>query len=278
MDLSSGAAAVIVGLLDGPIVATHPDLQAMSLTPIGSGPAAVCSDMNEPACHHGTSIALILGGRRASAVPAIAPGCTFLSRSVFSATESFDGRTPSTSPELLAAALVEMVDAGAQLINLSAAMNQPSAANFQRLKDALDYAARRGVLVVSAAGNQRTLGSTTITRHPWVIPVTGCDLDGRPLDQSNFGAHAGRQGLGAPGLVDALTDETGRPYAFSGTSAAAAFVTGAAALLLSLHAAAGAAGVKRALLQPHAGRRPSVVPPLLNAFAAHTFLQQEMRR
>ncbi|MBV8111318.1 MAG: hypothetical protein JO012_16295, partial [Hyphomicrobiales bacterium] len=40
---------------------------------------------------------------------------------------------------------------------------------------ALDMAARCGVIVVAAVGNQRIVGSSTLTRHPWVIPVAACD-------------------------------------------------------------------------------------------------------
>jgi hypothetical protein len=55
------------------------------------------------------------------------------------------------------------------------------------LRDVLDYAARRGVLMV-AAGNHGTLGSSAITRHPWAIPVVGYGLNGRPMVRSNLGS------------------------------------------------------------------------------------------
>ena len=49
--------------------------------------------------------------------------------------------------------------------------------------------------MVAAAGNQGTLGSSAITRHPWVIPVVACDLRGRPMNESNLGSSIGRRGL-----------------------------------------------------------------------------------
>ena len=53
--------------------------------------------------------------------------------------------------------------------------------------------------MVAAAGNQGTVGSSVITRHPWVIPVIACDLQGRPTTESNLGSSIGRRGLAAPG-------------------------------------------------------------------------------
>jgi subtilisin family serine protease len=76
---------------------------------------------------------------------------------------------PSASPEELGRAIVDVISAGASVINLSAALAQPSAKGERQLTETLDYAARRGVLVVAAAGNQGTVGSSAITRHSWVM-------------------------------------------------------------------------------------------------------------
>ncbi len=73
------------------------------------------------------------------------------------------------------------------MINLSASLVQPSGKGERELPEALDYALRRSVIVVAAAGNQAAVGATHITRHPWVIPVTvACDLQGRLLDYSRI--------------------------------------------------------------------------------------------
>ena len=106
---------------------------------------------------------------------------------------------PSATPQELAAAIIECIDAGARVINLSLALAQPSTKGEQALEEALNQAVRRGVIVVAAAGNQGTLGSSAITRHPWVIPVVACDLRGRPMNESNLGSSIGRRGLSAPG-------------------------------------------------------------------------------
>ena len=96
-------------------------------------------------------------------------------------------RSPSATPQELAAALVETINAGARIINMSSASFLSVFQSERALEDALDYAMSRGVIVVAAAGNQAAIGSSAITRHPWVIPVVAYDLLGKPLDQSEPG-------------------------------------------------------------------------------------------
>jgi subtilisin family serine protease len=84
-------------------------------------------------------------------------------------------QTPCASPQELVAAIFQCIDAGARVINLSLALAEPSAKREPFLEEALNQAARRSVIVVAAAGNQGTLGSSAITRHPWVIPVIACE-------------------------------------------------------------------------------------------------------
>jgi subtilisin family serine protease len=152
----------------------------------------------------------------------------------------------------------------------------PSAATDRRLQDALDYAARLGVLVVAAAGNQATLGSSAITRHPWVIPVVAYDRRGRPTRDSNLGASIGRRGVGAPGeAIESLAPDGGVRVG-GGTSSAAAFVTGALALLCSLFPEASPSEVKRAVIS--GGRRRTVTPPLMSGERALNAMERAFGR
>jgi len=107
-----------------------------------------------------------------------------------------------------------------------------------------------------------------ITRHPWVIAVIGCDLEGRPTTESNLGKSIGRWGLAAPGENITSLGTSGNPQTSGGTSVAAPFVTGAIALLWSECPGASAARIKYAVTQ--AGRRPqrTIAPPVLDAWAA----------
>jgi subtilisin family serine protease len=171
----------------------------------------------------------------------------------------------------LAVAILDCIQAGARLINLSLALAQPSMRDERVLGAALDHATRQGVVIVAAAGNQNALGSTAITRHPWVIPVVAYDRQGKPLAYSNFGSSIGRRGLGAPGNdVDSLVSDGQAPPS-SGTSVATPFITGTIALLWSMFPKASAQHVKLAATQA-ATRRTSVVPPLLDAWAAYQTL------
>jgi subtilisin family serine protease len=172
----------------------------------------------------------------------------------------------------LASAIVETIDAGARILNLSAALVQPSSNGERELQSALDYAAQRGVIVVAAAGNQGVVGSSVITRHPWVIPVAGCDRQGRPLSQSNLGSSIGRRGILGPGdNITSLAPE-GEPVIFGGTSVAAPFVTGAVALLWSEFPIAPAAELLLAVRGTRSPSRAAIVPPLLDAWSAHQFM------
>ncbi len=176
---------------------------------------------------------------------------------------------PSASPEELATAITETIGAGAKVINLSAALTNPSSRGEHQLEQALDYAAQRGVLVVAAAGNQGTVGSSAITRHPWVIPVVACDLQGRPTAESNLGSSIGRWGLAAPGENIVSLGADGKPQTSAGTSAAAPFVTGAIALLWSEFPKTSAAQIKLAITQAGGRSRRTIAPPLLDAWAAY---------
>jgi subtilisin family serine protease len=132
------------------------------------------------------------------------------------------------------------------------------------------------VIVVVAAGNQGTMGSSAITRHPWVIPVAACDRQGRPVGYSNLGNSIGRRGLSAPGENITSLVANGKSLAFGGTSAAAPFVTGAIALLYSKFPKATAAQVKFAVTGRHTPRRAAVVPPLLDAMSAYQAMSRIM--
>jgi subtilisin family serine protease len=187
---------------------------------------------------------------------------------------------PSAKPEELAEAIIDCLDNGARVLNVSAAIAQPSSKSERALGQALDEAARRGVIVVAAAGNQGTLGSTAITSHPWVLPVAAYDLAGRPLGQSNLGGSIGRRGLGAPGETITSLGTDGNPLTSGGTSAAAPFVTGAITLLWSEFPGVSAGAMKLAVTRTLLVRRSTVVPPLLDAWGAYRSLlsAQERRR
>jgi len=267
MDLSAGEPEIKVGLIDGPVLKSHADLEAKNIQEV-LGKQGTCANSSSIACMHGTFVAGIISGKRGSKAPSISPGCTLILRPIFSE----GGQMPSATLKELAEAIWECIQAGARLINMSVALTQPSKGQ-RELINALDYATKQGIIVVAAAGNQGTMGSSIITRHHWVIPVAACDLEGRPIDQSNLGSSIGRRGLRTPGDAVTSLGTQGQPVTMGGTSVAAPFVTGAIALLWSIFPDAAAAEVKSAVMQSQEARR-TVVPPLLDAWAAYQFMKK----
>lgn len=266
MALTSGRADVVVGLVDGPVALDHPAFATGNILVLDGG--TIRRDAGSISSQHGTCVAGILSARRESEAPGIAPDCTLVIRPVFTDVTPV-GQLPSASPRELAEAIVACVNAGVRVINLSAALEGGSFSADRDLAEVMDFAARRGVLMVAAAGNHGAVAGSAIIGHRWTIPVVACDRVGRPLAQSNLGRSIGIGGLGGPGEDVVSLEPLGKSTAFSGTSVAAPFVTAAAALLWSLFPKATAAEVKCALLSPTLGRRRTVVPPLLDAWGAY---------
>lgn len=265
---SIGSPDVVVAVIDGPVSA-HPDLSAAATLQFNVGdPSADAGDTA-----HGTFIAGILGASRESAAPGLCPGCSFLSFPVFTANGAAPGRM-STSPAQLADAITTCVDAGAHLINLSLATTGTAQWSSEDLRSALWFAAARRCLVVAAAGNNGTLFSNVITQHPWVLPVTALGNDGRPLRRANLGASIGSRGVAAPGEGVASLAPGGGYAIGSGTSAAAAIVTGTLALLRSAVPNASAPGLRYAIVRGARRIGPvSVVPPSMHGLDTYRLLE-----
>lgn len=272
MNRSQGRAEVAIAVIDGPVALDHPALAGAAVREIPGKLKGACSRAETIACSHGTLVAGILAAQRGHLAPAICPGCTLLLRPIFAENDKGNGQFPMATPEELAEAIIDSIRAGARVINISAALARSSPKGKRRLENALDYAAHRGVVTVAAAGNQGSVGSSVITAHPWVIPVAACTVQGRPLGFSNLGSSVGRRGLMAPGenITSLRTDGTSQT--FSGTSAAAPFVTGSIGLLWSEFPSAEPVRIRRAVAQTGVQRRATIVPPLLDAWAAYQVL------
>src|SRR5262249_18409269 len=108
----------------------------------------------------------------------------------------------------------------------------------QPIDDGIAYAQSKGDVFVAAAGNNGTNNDTTRfypanDPHSNVISVAAIDSTGALASFSNYGANS--VALGAPG-VSVLSTLPNGGYGFgSGTSFAAPFVTGTAALVLAAH-------------------------------------------
>ena len=183
---------------------------------------------------------------------------------------------PSANPDELAAAVIDCIDAGARVINLSLALAQNSTGAERALKSALDRAMLRGVIVIAAAGNQNIVGSGVITSHPWVIPITACDREGFPSAYSNAGLSIGGRGLRAPGdgiissgahgAVDLfLRNQRRGPLRHRHDRVAVVYIP-------RCNSPRNEAGPDTS-----AGAPTSIVPPLLNAWTAYQTLAMRYR-
>lgn len=220
-DYSTGSASVTIAIVDSGVDLTHPDLAAK----IVSGYDFVNDDSIPQDDHfqsHGTHVAGIAAalsnngigvagvswGARIMPVKALDPiGFGFLS-------DVADG-------------IVWAANHGAQIINLSLGGVSDSLA----LQDAVNYASSRGILLVAAAGNSGASPPLYPARYAKVIAVGAVDNLNNRLATSNFGTELD---LVAPGWMIYSTFRSGGYGYNSGTSMAAPFVSGLAAVLYGI--------------------------------------------
>lgn len=267
MERTAGRPEVVIGLIDGPVALDHPDLERRSIRAVRGRPASCSTE--DASCAHGTFVAGILAARRGTAAPAICPGCTLALRPIFGALRA--QAVPVAPPRELAAAIRECIAAGARIVNISATLTTTRGDERGLLAQALDLAARRGVLVVVAAGNQATVAGSVLSRHRWALPVVACSASGHPVASATLGMSIGARGLCAPGEDVVSLAPGGGQRRLGGSSTAAPVVTGAAALIWSEHPEAHAAEIRSALTG--GARRASVVPPLLDAWSAYRAME-----
>ena len=124
----------------------------------------------------------------------------------------------------VAAAIVYAADNGAQVINMS----WGDTVNAFLIEDAVAYAYARGCVMVAAAGNKGTVGSWYPAGLKTVISVAWLTKERQLNGDSNFGATID---IAAPGDEILSTDLNGAYLHVSGTSIAAAHVSGVAALV-----------------------------------------------
>ncbi len=120
------------------------------------------------------------------------------------------------------------VDRGARVINLSLTL----LAGSPSVGEALEYAASRGVIIVTSAGNAgRDEPVEFPSGEPIVISVAATDLEDQKASFSNYNAQVD---LVAPGvsILSLYTLESAQFATWTGTSMSAPFVSGASALVI----------------------------------------------
>ncbi|MFD4317672.1 S8 family serine peptidase [Streptomyces sp. NPDC058548] len=227
-----GDPRVCVAVLDGPVDLSHPCLAGADLTrldtlvqePAGTGPMSL----------HGTHVTSLIFGTPGSPVTGLAPRCRGLILPVFR--DGGDGRVPQMD---LARAIERAVEEGAHVINISGGERTEADQADTLLARALRLCEDRGVLVVSAVGNDGADTHQVPAAVPSVLAVGAAAADGRPLDISNWGADYRSHGVLAPGQDIEGAAPGGGLAALTGSSFATPLVAGTAALLVAAQLAAG---------------------------------------
>src|SRR5262245_45380351 len=224
-----GDPAVCIAVLDGPVDLSHPSLEGANLT-WGETLVPGTIDLG-PACRHGTHVASVIFGQHYGPVPGVAPRCRGVLLPIFQS-QGEQSLQPCSQLDL-ARALTQAVQQGADVVNISGGQFSPSGTAHPLLADVVRDCARRGVLIVAAAGNDGCACLHVPAALDSVLAVGAMDAGGEPLGSSNWGGPYGIQGILAPGVAILGAQPGGSPAQATGTSYATALVSGVAALLVS---------------------------------------------
>jgi hypothetical protein len=219
---------VLVAIIDSEVDASHPDLAGAITASFGAA-------ADERPHSHGTGMAGAIAAHRT--MLGTAPGVGLLTvRAFSSAAESAQGTTFNILKGLDWAA-----DDGARVVNMSfAGPSDPL------LRDALLKANKKGMVLIAAAGNAGPNASPEFPgAYPSVIAVTATDSRDALFPGANRGNYIT---VAAPG-VDVLVPAPGSGYQLTtGTSVAAAEVSGVAALLIERNPALTPTQVRKILM------------------------------
>lgn len=214
--VSAGAGARVAVLDSAPDVG-HRELAGVRLVEIEDGPSA------EPALHGSLTVGVIAAAAgNGYGIAGAAPRAELIAVPVCAP------RSEGAPDTCLLHDLLRGIDAAiaarAQVLNLSFA--GPPNPLLERAVRRLD---QLGMVVVAAAGNEGSDEPRYPAAYPTVIGVGASDAEGRPAATSNRGLSAE---IWAPG-DEVLSTVPGDAFAFaSGTSFAAAHVSGALAVLI----------------------------------------------
>jgi subtilisin family serine protease len=207
---------VLIAVIDTAIDTEHPDLQGIVKVSFDAA-----SDMAGESDGHGTAVAGIIGGQ--GTVGGVAPQARILAVRAFATPDS---RQPVASSSFILLRAIEWsVLNGAQVLNMSFVGPSDPA-----VRAMIEGARARNAVIVAAAGNGGPKAPAAYpAAYPSVVAVTAIDASDRRYQQANRGDYIA---ISAPG-VDILAPADGKRHAFvSGTSFAAAHVSGIVALLL----------------------------------------------
>jgi thermitase len=192
------------------------------------------ADGPEDEVGHGTHVSGIVAARGIEMDEGVAPGCRVIPVRVLATMKSGNRLVGAGIVDNINTGIKWAVDNGAQIINMSLGIRH--AGGGLPHQDVIRYALSKNVTVVAASGNDGTAERYYPGALPGVIAVGAVDEHGVVTPFTSYGAPIT---VVAPGtnIYSCFAHNT---YAFaSGTSQAAPFVAGAAALLHSFARRAG---------------------------------------
>ncbi|MEV2190687.1 type VII secretion-associated serine protease mycosin [Streptomyces phaeochromogenes] len=242
---------ITVAVLDTGVDDEHPDLEGNVLTGkdmVGFG----AGRGDRPWARHGTAMAGIIAGHGhgvgdADGVMGIAPEAKILPvRVILEDGDSARGKARNTRGNALAEGIRWAADHDADVINLSLGDDSKSAHPEASEDAAVQYALKKGAVVVASAGNGGEKGDhiSYPAAYPGVIAATAVDRYGT---RASFSTRRWYATVSAPGVDVVIADPDRKYYEGWGTSAASAFVSGAVALIKAAHPGLSPAQIKQLL-------------------------------
>ncbi|MFC9233837.1 type VII secretion-associated serine protease mycosin [Streptomyces decoyicus] len=268
---------ITVAVLDTGVDANHPDLAGQVLPEqdlVGFG----AGSGDEAWARHGTGMASIIAGHghdagREDGVLGLAPAARILPvRVILEDSDPQRERARSEKAGALADGIRWAADHGADVINMSLGDDSESAHPEPREDAAIQYALGKGIPVVASAGNGGQKGNHVSypAAYPGVIAATAVThLGGR----ARFSTRHWYATVSAPGFDIVMADTDDGYLSGWGTSPAAAFVSGAIALIRSAHPDLSPAQIRRLLTStaqdsPDGGRDDDYGAGLIDPAAA----------
>ncbi|MGW0825869.1 type VII secretion-associated serine protease mycosin [Streptomyces sp. NPDC002845] len=242
---------ITVAVLDTGVDAKHPDLEGNVLE--GKDMVGFGAGRGDRAwARHGTAMAGIIAGHghgfdNGDGVLGIAPEAKILPvRVILEDGDSARSKARSTRGNALAEGIRWAADQGADVINLSLGDDSKSAHPEPAEDAAVQYALEKGSVVVASAGNGGEKGDhiSYPAAYPGVIAATAVDEYGT---RASFSTRRWYATVSAPGVDVVIADPDRKYYEGWGTSAAAAFVSGAVALVKAAHPGLTPAQIKQLL-------------------------------
>ncbi len=220
-DITTGE-GILIAVLDTGVLSSHPDLSGRVLPGYN---AINGSDRTEDDSGHGTAVAGLIAANtdNGAGIAGMCWNCSILPIKALTA------RGQGTDLAV-ARGIRWATDQGARVINLSLGGSDDS----RVLREAVQYANSRGVLVISASGNERQQGNAVNypAAYPEVLAVGGTGNTDTITGFSNTGDHLD---LAAPSVGLWTTIPGDREYGPpNGTSFSSPYVAGTAGLVWTL--------------------------------------------